>query len=76
MRATAMSEATDHEEFTRQFEAALKAPNDDAARAMLARGRTISYRERDTPPGHVVREHPDGTRETVRIDLAAAIRDA
>lgn len=64
------------DDFGQEIEMALKAPNDEAASAMLARGRTVTYRERDTPPGHVIREHPDGSREIVRIDLAAEARAA
>ncbi len=41
----------------------------DAANGLLARGRSVSYREKDTPAGHVIRRHPDGRIETVRIDL-------
>lgn len=41
----------------------------DAADSLLARGRTVSYREMDTPAGHVIRKHPDGRTETVRVDL-------
>ncbi|WP_375403015.1 hypothetical protein [uncultured Sphingomonas sp.] len=44
----------------------------DAADSLLARGRTVSYREQDTPAGHVVRRHPDGRIETVKIDLGSA----
>lgn len=52
-----------------QLTTALKQPSDDAARAMLARGRSVTYRERDTPPGRVILEHPDGTKGIVTIDL-------
>jgi hypothetical protein len=41
-----------------------------AAFAMLARGRPVTYREPGTPVGHVLRRHPDGRIETVKIDLA------
>ena len=41
----------------------------DAANGLLARGRAVSYRDKDTPAGHVMRRHPDGRIETVRIDL-------
>lgn len=41
----------------------------DAANRLLARGRTVSYREMDTPAGHVICKHPDGRVEIVRIDL-------
>lgn len=42
----------------------------DAAARLLARGRAVSYREKDTPAGHVIRKHPDGRIEVVKIDLA------
>ncbi|WP_217497849.1 hypothetical protein [Sphingomonas zeae] len=67
---SAMQTSVDDEHATEiDFGEALKARSDEAARAMLARGRFITYRERDTPQGHVVREYPNGTRETVRIEL-------
>jgi len=70
MKDSAMQTSIDDEHATEsEFGNALKARSDEAARAMLARGRFITYRERDTPQGHVVREYPSGTRETVRIDL-------
>lgn len=72
MMGTAMASPTDDTDFETQLEHALKTPSDEAARAMLARGRFIAYVENDTPSGHVIREYPDGTKETVRIDLSAA----
>ena len=71
-----MSSSGGDVDFGAQLERALKQPSDEAARAMLGRGRVITYRERDTPPGHVVREHPDGRKETIRIDLPASARIA
>ncbi|HEX8486117.1 hypothetical protein [Sphingomonas sp.] len=44
----------------------------DAADGLLARGRAVSYRENDTPAGHVIRRYPDGRTETVKIDLSTA----
>lgn len=44
----------------------------DAADGLLARGRAVSYRENDTPAGHVIRRYPDGRVETVKIDLGSA----
>lgn len=41
----------------------------EAARAHLAAGNPIYYREEDTPPGVCVKEFPDGHRELVRFDL-------
>ena len=43
-----------------------------AADGLLACGRTVSYREKDTRPGHVIRRHPDGRIELVKIDLGLA----
>lgn len=46
-----------------------RADNGDAARRLLARGRTVSYLDRDTPAGHVIRKHPDGRLELVKVEL-------
>lgn len=46
-----MPMTTDDDEFGREIETALKVPSDEAASAMLARGRTVTYRERDTLKG-------------------------
>lgn len=40
----------------------------EAARAHLAAGRAIAYRDEDTPAGHVILRHPDGRRDLVRVD--------
>lgn len=53
------------EEFIRRA----KKPSKAAAMAMLARGHSIAYLERDTPAGHVIRRHPDGRIELVKINL-------
>ena len=53
------------------FKRRAKKTSGDAARTMLARGRAVSYREKDTPAGYVIRKHPDGRIETVKIDLGA-----
>lgn len=74
-----MTEATsdfDDDDFDAAFDRALRAPSEEAARSMLARGRYVTYLERDTPAGHVVREYPDGTRNLVRIDLPPSFRPA
>ncbi|HEX7819914.1 MAG TPA: hypothetical protein VF463_04785 [Sphingobium sp.] len=41
-------------------------------------GRPIYYGEKDTPPGLVVKEYPDGRRELVRFDHMGEhrVRDA
>lgn len=38
-----------------------------AARAHLAAGREVYYVEEDTPPGLLIKEHPDGRRDLVRF---------
>jgi len=38
-----------------------------AAKRHLAAGRSVYYREPNTPPGHVIRKHPDGSRQLVRF---------
>lgn len=50
------------------IEAASRGDDGRAARSHLAAGRAIYYGERDTPPGLVVKEYPDGRRELVRFD--------
>ena len=74
MRESVAPVMIDHDDFGQQMETALKSPSDEAALAMLARGRTVTYRERDPPPGHVIRERPDGTKDLVRIDLTSEPR--
>lgn len=54
------------------FKRRARLTNRDAADGMLARGRPVSYREAGTPAGHVVRLHPDGRLETVKIDVHSA----
>lgn len=76
MAEKAMAASIDSNTFDSQLEEALKAPSDQAAKAMLSRGRSISYRERDTPPGHVIREYPDGTKILVRIEVPASTKPA
>lgn len=55
-------------EFWTSVEAELVPDDGEAVRAHLAAGRAISYRDPDTPPGHVIRRYPDERRELVRID--------
>ena len=45
-------------------------PKGGEARRHLAAGLSVSYCDHDTPPGHVLREHPDGHVEMVHIDMA------
>ena len=50
------------------FDAGLEHDRGDAAQALLEAGRPIHYVEKTTPDGHVVREHPNGSRELLRVD--------
>jgi hypothetical protein len=50
-----------------QFLRELERDDDTAARMHLAAGRPITYREADTPPGHVIKKYPDGRRVLVRV---------
>jgi len=52
-----------------EFKRRARKPSGAAAFAMLARGHAVTYRERDTPAGYVLRRHPDGRIETVKVDL-------
>lgn len=55
-------------EFWTSVEAEVVEDDGEAVREHLAAGRAISYRDPDTPPGHVIRRLPDGRRQLVRID--------
>ncbi len=52
------------------FEAELAHDDGAAAREHLAAGHPVYYTERDTPPGLLVKRHPDGRRELVDVDVA------
>ncbi len=52
-----------------EFKRRARKPSGAAASAMLARGHTVAYRDSDTPDGYVIRKHPDGRTETVKVDL-------
>jgi len=54
-------------EFWRRFGEEISRDDDSAARRHLAEGRPIYTRERDTPPSHVIRTWPDGSRELLYI---------
>lgn len=60
------------------LERAARHDDGEAARSHLTAGRPIYYGERDTPPGLVVKEYPDGRRELVRFDHLGEhrVRDA
>ncbi|AWK88617.1 hypothetical protein [Azospirillum thermophilum] len=51
--------------FLMRLDAQLEQDAGAAARAHLAAGEPIYYRKRDTPPGCVIKEHPDGRKELV-----------
>ena len=52
-----------------EFKRRARQDSGEAARRLLARGRTVSYLDKDTPAGHVKRKHPDGRIEIVKVDL-------
>jgi hypothetical protein len=56
------------------FEILTKDEDDSAARAMLAAGIPIHIVRDDTPQGCVLRVHPDGREEVVRVDRDAAAK--
>lgn len=60
--------------FEQDFERAIAEDDDSAACALLASGTSIYVSRETTPPGHVVRVHPDGREELARIDHALAAR--
>ena len=53
-------------EFEAEFIAGLESGDDFAARELLAAGWPVYYAEDDTPPGLVIKRHPDGRRQLVR----------
>ena len=55
-----------------EFDRAVREDDDTAAREILAAGHPIDTADDDTPVGHVVRIHPDGREELVRVDWEAA----
>ncbi len=52
--------------FEAEFIAGLESEDDFAARDVLAAGRPIYYVDSETPPGLLIKEHPDGRRQLVR----------
>ena len=64
----------DSDRLTAEFERTALADDDSAAREMLASGMPIHITHDDTPPDHVIRVHPDGREECVRVDFAEAAR--
>ena len=65
------ADAQTPEALDQRFKQRAHNPNGDAALARLAQGNPVTYRERSTPAGHVLRKHPDGRIELVRVDLDA-----
>lgn len=57
----------DASRFLEAFEREIDGAGDEAARRHLQAGRAI-YVADDAFPGRVVREHPDGRRELMRLD--------
>lgn len=57
------------EELIALFDANLEHDRGDAAQAHLQAGRPIHYVEETTPDGHVICEHPNGSRELLRVDI-------
>jgi hypothetical protein len=56
------------------FERMAHEDDDTAALEILAAGMPIHIVRADTPAGHVIRIHPDGREEVVRVDREAAAR--
>lgn len=54
------------------FETGLAHDDGEAARSHLLAGRPVHYVEETTPDGHVIREHPNGRHELLRIDASGA----
>ena len=49
------------------LDAALSSDAGTAAQRHLAEGRPVYFRDALTPPGHVIRKHPDGSCQLVRF---------
>lgn len=59
------------EQLEKMFEERAKKPSGLAAQRDLEAGHWISYRERDTPKGHVLRKYPSGRIEMVKVNLGS-----
>jgi hypothetical protein len=66
--------ASTAENFERSFLLSIYKEDGSAAEDMLKAGRPIHIRRDDTPPGHVIRIHPNGLEELVHIDINYAKR--
>ncbi len=64
----------DSNSFERSFLRNIHEADGSAARAMLLAGRPVHIRRTDTPPGHVIRIHPNGQEELVHVDSDYAKR--
>lgn len=60
--------------FERSFLRNIQEEDGSAAREMLQAGRPVHIRRADTPPGHVIRIHPNGREELVHVDSDYAKR--
>lgn len=65
---------TGEADFERSFLRNIHEADGSAARGMLQAGRPVHIRRTDTPPGHVIRIHPDGREELVLVDADYAKR--
>ena len=64
----------DPEAFDAELERELAKDDDSAAREIWASGAPVHIARDDTPRGHVVRVHPDGREELVRVDREALVK--
>lgn len=64
----------DRSDLAADFERLAVEDDGAAAMAMLASGLPIHIVRPDTPSGHVVRIHPGGREEVVRVDREAAAK--
>lgn len=61
-------------DFATNFDRAAFHDDDTASRALLSSGQPVEIVRDDTPHGHVVRLHPDGSEELVKVDRASAAK--
>ncbi len=61
-------------DFEESFLRNIRKADGSAAKGMLHAGRPVHIRRTDTPPGHVIRIHPDGREELVLVDADYAKR--
>jgi len=58
--------------FEAEFDRAIAEDDDSAASEILGSGMPIHITRDDTPAGHVIRVHPDGREQLVKVDREAA----